>query len=149
MEEACVLPDYSQIPPDILEISKKYKKIAIVGVSHKPERPSYMVMEYLLKEGFEVIPVNPIREKILGQKVYPSLSELPKNFKPEIIVIFRRPDKVLPIVEEAIKLNPKVIWMQEGVVNEDAKRLAEKAGIKVVMNMCIKKIHQLGKSLVK
>ncbi len=145
MQDACVLPDYSQVPPDVIEISKKYKKIAIVGVSHKPERPSHMVMEYLLKEGFEVVPVNPVREEILGKKVYPSLSQLPENFKPDIVVIFRRPDKVLPIVEEAIKLNPKVIWLQEGVVNEQAKKLAEKAGIKVVMNMCIKKIHILGK----
>ncbi len=144
-EEVCVLPDYSDIPQEVLEIPQKYKNIAIVGVSHRPDRPSHMVMEYLLKEGFNVIPVNPAREEILGQKVYPSLSDLPSSFSPEVIIIFRRPDKVLPIVKEAIKLKPKVIWMQEGIVNEEAKELAEKEGIKVVMNRCFKKIYILGK----
>ena len=147
VKEACVLPDYSNIPQEILEIPKKYKNIVIVGASHKPERPSYIVMEYLLKEGFKVIPVNPAREEILKQKVYPSLLALPSDFHPEVIIIFRRPDKVLPIVEEAIKLKPKVIWMQEGVINEEAKNLAEKEGIKVIMNKCFKKIHILSKRI--
>ncbi|HEA83784.1 MAG: CoA-binding protein [Thermodesulfobacterium sp.] len=146
VEETCELPNYSDISQAILEIPKKYKNIVIVGASHKPERPSYKVMEYLLKEGFKVIPVNPAREEILGQKVYPSLSDLPPKFYPEVIIIFRRSDQVLPIVKEAIKLKPKVIWMQEGIINEEAKKLAEKEEIKVVMNKCFKKVHILGKN---
>ena len=146
VEETCKLPDYSDISQDILEIPKKYKNIVIVGVSHKSERPSYMVMEYLLKEGFKVIPVNPVREEILGQKVYPSLSDLPPEFYPEVVIIFRRSDQVLPIVEKAIKLKPKVIWMQEGIINEEAKKLAEKEEIKVVMNKYFKKVHIFGKN---
>lgn len=142
----CELPDYSQIPQDILEIPKKYKKLIIVGVSHKPERPSYIVTDYLIKQGFDVILVNPAREEILGKKVYPSLLDIPKDYNPEVIIIFRRPDMVLPIVESAIKLKPKVIWMQEGIINEEAKDLAERHGIKVVMNMCFKKIHILSKN---
>ncbi len=142
----CELPDYSQIPQDILEIPKKYKKLVIVGVSHKPERPSYIVTDYLIKQGFDVILVNPARKEILGKKVYPSLLDIPKDYKPEIIIIFRRPDMVLPIVESAIKLKPKVIWMQEGIINEEAKDLAERHGIKVIMNMCFKKIHILSKN---
>lgn len=145
-KESCSLPDYSDLDQEILEIPKKYKNIVIVGASYNPERPSYMVMEYLLKEGFKVLPVNPIREEILGQKVYPSLSKLPPDFYPEVIIIFRRSDQVLPIVEEAIKLKPKVIWMQEGIVNESAKELAEKKGIKVVMNKCFKKVYILSKN---
>jgi len=146
VEKSCPLPDYSNVPQEILEIPKKYKNVVIVGASHNPDRPSYMVMEYLLKEGFKVIPINPAREEILGQKVYPSLSDLPSGFYPEVIIIFRRSDQVLPIVKEAIKLKPKVIWMQEGIINEEAKELAEKEGIKVVMNRCFKKIHILGKN---
>jgi predicted CoA-binding protein len=143
VKTVCELPDYSSVPEDILGIPKKYKKIAIVGVSHKPERPSHQVAEYLLKEGFEVEFINPVRNEILGKKVYPSLSSLPENFNPEVVIIFRKPEYVLPIVEEAIKLKPKVIWLQEGVVNEEAKNLAEKHGIKVVMNLCFKKVHIL------
>lgn len=143
MEKRCELPDYSNIPEDILEIPKKYKKIVIVGASANPERPSYIVMKYLIEQGFEVIPVNPAIKEILGKKVYPSLSQIPKDFQPEVIVIFRRSDLVVPIVEEAIKLNPKVIWMQEGIINEEAKKLAEKQGIKVVMNKCFKKVHMM------
>ncbi|PMP66716.1 MAG: CoA-binding protein [Thermodesulfobacterium geofontis] len=144
-KETCPIPDYSNIPKELLKIPKKYKNIVIVGASHNPERPSYMVMDYLLKEGFNVIPVNPAREEILGKKVYTSLSDLPPDFYPEVIIIFRRSDQVLPIVKEAIKLRPKVIWMQEGIINEEAKNLAEKEGIKVVMNMCFKKVHLLSK----
>uniref|UniRef100_A0A7V4JQ20 CoA-binding protein n=1 Tax=Thermodesulfobacterium geofontis TaxID=1295609 RepID=A0A7V4JQ20_9BACT len=147
LEEVCPLPDYSNVPKEILEIPQKYKNIVIVGASHNPERPSYMVMEYLIKEGFNVIPVNPAREEILGKKVYPSLSDLPSDFYPEVIIIFRRSDQVLPIVKEAIKLKPKVIWMQEGIINEEAKNLAEKEGIKVIMNRCFKKIHILSKKI--
>jgi len=147
IEETCPLPDYSNIPKEILEIPKKYKNIVIVGASHNPERPSYMVMDYLIKEGFNVVPVNPAREEILGKKVYPSLSDLPPDFYPEVIIIFRRSDQVLPIVKEAIKLKPKVIWMQEGIINEEAKNLAEKEGIKVIMNRCFKKVHILSKKI--
>ncbi len=140
-KEACILPDYSDIPFEILEIPQKYKNIVIVGASPKSERPSYMVMEYLLNQGFKVIPINPAVKEILGQRVYSSLSEIPSNFSPEVIIIFRRSDQVLPIVEAAIKLKPKVIWMQEGIINEKAKELAEKENIKVVMNKCFKKVH--------
>ncbi|QER41337.1 CoA-binding protein [Thermodesulfobacterium sp. TA1] len=145
MSEQCSIPDYTDLPQEVLEIPKKYKKLVIVGASHNPERPSYQVMEYLLKEGFEVIPVNPVREEILGKKVYPSLSQLPEGFHPEVIIIFRKPEMILPVVEEAIPLKPKVIWMQEGVINEEAKKLAEANGIKVVMNKCFKKVHMIGK----
>lgn len=95
----CPLPDYSNVPPDILEIPRTYKRLVIVGASPKPERPSYMVMEYLLKEGFDVIPVNPAHKEILGKTTYPDLESLPTDFKPEVIIIFRRSEEVLPIVE--------------------------------------------------
>lgn len=141
----CPLPDYSHLEPEILEIPKQYKRLVIVGASPKPERPSYIVMEYLLKEGFQVIPINPAHTEILGQRVYPNLESLPPDFHPEVVIIFRRSEEVLPVVEKAIALKPKVIWMQEGISNEEAKTLAESQGIKVVMNKCFKKVHQMGK----
>lgn len=141
----CTLPDYSNLEPEILEIPKQYKKLVIVGASPKPDRPSYIVMEYLLKEGFEVVPINPAHKEILGQKVYPNLEALPPDFYPEVVIIFRRSEEVLPVVEKAIALKPKVIWMQEGISNDEAKALAETHGIKVVMNKCFKKVHQISK----
>lgn len=141
----CALPDYSNISPEILEMPKQYKKLIIVGASPKPERPSYVVMEYLIKEGFEVIPVNPAHKEILGQKVYPNLESIPSDFQPEVIIFFRKSEEILSLIEKALALKPKVIWMQEGIVNEEAKRLAEKEGVKVVMNLCFKKVHQLSK----
>jgi len=141
----CPLPDYSQVPPEVLEIPKKYKRLIIVGASPKPDRPSYIVMDYLLKQGFEVIPVNPAHDEILGVKTIKDLSEVPKDFNPDVVIIFRKPSEVLPIVEKALALKPKVIWLQEGIVNEEAKELAEKAGVKFVMNLCFKKVHALGK----
>jgi predicted CoA-binding protein len=141
----CPLPDYSQVPQEILEIPKKYKRLVIVGASPKPDRPSYIVMDYLLKQGFEVIPVNPAYEEILGVNTVKDLSEVPKDFNPDVVIIFRKPSEVLPIVEKALALKPKVIWLQEGIVNEEAKELAEKAGVKFVMNLCFKKVHALGK----
>jgi len=121
VKETCELPNYSDISQVILDIPKKYKNIVIAGASHKPEHASYKVMEYLFKEGFKVIPVNPAREEISGEKVYSSLLDLPPKFYPEVIIIFKRSDQVLPIVKEAIRLKPKVIWMQEGIINEEAK----------------------------
>jgi predicted CoA-binding protein len=141
----CPLPDYSQVPQEVLEIPKKYKRLIIVGASPKPDRPSYIVMDYLLKQGFEIIPVNPAYEEILGVNTVKDLSEVPKDFNPDVVIIFRKPSEVLPIVEKALALKPKVIWLQEGIVNEEAKELAEKAGVKFVMNLCFKKVHALGK----
>ncbi|MCS7150622.1 MAG: triose-phosphate isomerase [Caldimicrobium sp.] len=141
----CALPDYSNLDPSILEIPKNYKRLLIVGASPKPNRPSNIVMDYLLKAGYEVIPINPAYEEILGVKTLPNLESVPLEFKPEVVIIFRRSSEVLPVVEKALKLKPKVIWMQEGIVNNDAKTLAEAYGVKVVMNLCFKKVHQLTK----
>lgn len=151
MEEKCFLPDYSDLSEDILEITRKYKKIAIVGASANPERPSYLVMKYLIEQGFEVLPVNPVRDEILGRRVYPSLSDIPEDLKPEVVIVFRRSELVLPVVEEIIKLRPKpkVIWMQEGIANKEAKDLAERHGIEVVMNKCFKKVHMMAKKEMK
>jgi len=141
----CPLPDYSQVSKDVLEIPKKYKRLIIVGASPKPDRPSYIVMKYLLKQGFEIIPVNPAYEEVLGVKTVKDVSEVSEDFNPEVVIIFRKSSEVLPVVEKALKLTPKVIWLQEGIVNEEAKELAEKAGVKFVMNLCFKKVHALSK----
>ena len=118
------------------------KTVAVVGISPKEDRPSYIVASYLKSKGFRIIPVRPDGEEILEEKVYHRLSEIPKEIGVDVVDIFRRSEDVPPIVEEAIQRGVKVVWMQEGVTHEEAGEKAEKAGLKVVMDRCIKKEHQ-------
>jgi len=118
------------------------KTVAMVGISPKEDRPSYIVASYLKSKGYRIIPVRPDGEKILGEKVYRSLMSIPKEIDIDIVDIFRRSEDVPPIVGEAIRRGVKVVWMQEGVVNKEAGIKAEKAGLKVMMDRCIKKEHQ-------
>ena len=122
------------------------KTIAVVGLSSNPARASYDVADYLQHCGFKIIPINPSEEKILGEKCYPDLLSVPEDIKIDVVNIFRRSDQVLPIALQAITKKPVVIWMQEGVINEEAKVLAEKAGIEVIMDACIKKVHRRSQS---
>ncbi len=126
----------------IKDIFRGFKTIAVVGISPKEDRPSYIVASYLKSKGYRIIPVRPDGDEILGEKVYRSLSEIPKEIKVEVVDIFRRSEDVPPVVEEAIRRGAKAIWMQEGVIHKEAGEKAEKAGLKVVMNRCMKKEHQ-------
>ncbi len=127
---------------EIKEILSRSKTIAVVGISPKEDRPSYRVAAYLKSKGYHILPVRPDGDAILGEKVYHSLSEIPKEIEIDVVDIFRRPEDIPPIVEEAIQRGTKVIWMQEGIVNEEAAAKSEKAGLKVVMDRCVKKEHQ-------
>lgn len=127
---------------ELKETLNTYKTVAVVGISPKEDRPSYTVAFYLKSKGYRIIPVRPDGEWILGEKVYPSLSEIPKEMDVEVVDIFRRSEEVPPIVEEAIQRGVRVIWMQEGVIHKEACEKAEKAGLKVIMDRCIKKEHQ-------
>jgi predicted CoA-binding protein len=123
----------------IKRILTEFKTIAVVGLSPKPDRPSYRVASYLKSKGYRIIPVNPNATEILGEKCYPNLSSIPE--KVEVVDIFRRPEDVPPIVDEAIKVGAKAIWMQEGITDEESARKAEKAGLLVVMDRCMYKEH--------
>ena len=124
----------------IKDIFLHARTIAVVGLSPKPERPSHMVAQYLLTAGFTVIPVNPGQVEILGQTCYPDLHSIPVPV--DVADIFRRSDQVLPIVRDAIETGVRVVWMQQGIINEDAARLARQAGLTVIMNRCMKLDHQ-------
>lgn len=112
----------------------------MVGLSDSPLRPSYGVAAYMQSQGYRVIPVNPTIKGALGEKAVPSLSEV--NEKIDIVDVFRRPEFVPEVVEEAIRLKVPAIWLQEGVVHEEAAERARKAGIEVVMDRCILKEHR-------
>lgn len=125
----------------IRAIFDEVKTIALVGASNKPERASYRVMTFLLDQGFNVIPINPVLkdDKLLGQPVYPSLSAVSEaGLSIDMVDIFRSSEAALPVVEEAITLGSPVIWMQLGVVNEEAAQLAAASGCRVVMDRCPK-----------
>jgi len=125
---------------EIEGILKEGRTVAVVGLSPKPDRPSYVVARYLQAQGYRIIPVNPNAQEILGEKAYPTVLSIPE--KVDIVDIFRRPEEVPPVVEEAIKIGARVVWMQEGIVNEAAAQRAKEAGLKVVMDRCLKKEHQ-------
>ena len=113
------------------------KTIAVVGISDNPERPSNFVAKFLEERGYTIIPVNPNLTEWNGKKCYPDLLSIP--IKVDVVDIFRRPEAIPPIVDEAIAIKAKVVWMQEGIVNEEAAAKARDAGIEVVMDRCMKK----------
>lgn len=121
------------------EILEQSKVVAIVGLSPDKEKASNIVAKYLIANGYRIIPVNPGYNEILGQKSYKSLSDIPEKI--DIVDIFMRSEKVLPVVEEAIKLRPRAIWLQLGIINEEAKKLVEDNGIAFFMNVCVKEEH--------
>ena len=124
---------------ELRELLTSCKTVAVVGISAREDRPSYIVASYLKSKGYRMIPVRPDGDVILGEKVYHSLMEIPKKVKIDLVDIFRRSEDAPPIVEEAIQRGAKVVWMQEGVVHQEAGVKAEKAGLKVVMDRCMKK----------
>ncbi len=135
-------PNSAMEDDTLKDILKNYKTVAVVGISPRADRPSHIVASYLQCKGYRIIPIRPDGEEILGEKVYGDLRNLPREIDVEIVDIFRRSEEVPPIVEEAIQRRAKVIWMQEGVIHPDAARQAEKAGLRVVMDRCMKKEHQ-------
>jgi len=121
-------------------ILNEYRIIAMVGLSTDPSRPSHRVANYLISHGYKVIPVNPDAQEILGTRSYSDMSSIPEPI--EIVDIFRRSEEVMPIVDEAIKIGAKVVWMQEGVINKEAALKAQDAGLLVVMDRCMLKEHK-------
>ena len=118
----------------------RLKTIAVVGISNKKTRPSFYVSEYMKINGYEIIPVNPLHNNILGKKCYADLKSIKRPVG--IVNVFRRSEYVVPIVTAAIEKEAKAVWMQDGVVNKEAAKLARKAGMQVVMNDCILRQHQ-------
>lgn len=121
------------------KILKTYQTVAMVGLSPKSDRPSFKVASYLKEQGYRVIPVNPQAKEILGEICYPDLTSIPEPV--EVVDVFRSSEQVPAIVEEAIKVGAKAVWMQEGVINEEAAARAKEAGLLVVMDKCMRKEH--------
>ncbi len=124
----------------ILQLLKKYKTIAVVGLSSNPMRPSFGVTEYMQGAGYRIIPVNPNEREVLGEKSYARLEDVPEKI--DIVNVFRRAEEVPPVVESAIRFGAKVVWMQLGVENEAAAEKARAAGLVVIEDACIRVEHR-------
>ncbi len=122
------------------DILRRYRTVAVVGISSQPERPSYGVAAYLKEHGYRIIPVNPREKEVLGEKCYPDLCSVPEPM--EVVDIFRRPRHVPRVVAEAIYIGAKAVWMQQGIVHEAAARRAQEAGLELVMDRCMMAEHR-------
>lgn len=131
------------------EILLSTKTIASVGLSSNRNKESFEIAQYLKDQGYRIIPVNPATDTIMGQKAYPDLLSVPD--KVDLVQIFRKPEDVPPVVDEAIKIGAKVVWMQEGITNEEAAEKARAAGLQVVMSVCMRSAHRalIGPKLMK
>jgi len=116
------------------------KTVASVGLSSNRAKESYGIVEYLHVQGYHIIPVNPTATEILGEKSYPDLESVPEKI--DVVQVFRKPEDVSPVVDSAIKVGAKVVWMQEGIVNEEAAAKARAAGLQVVMDECMRATHR-------
>jgi predicted CoA-binding protein len=135
----CEIPKYNPPSEEIKAILKKYKTVAVVGLSPKPQRDSHKVAKHLQENHYRIVPVNPGQKEILGEKCYPNLKAIP--FPVDLVDIFRRPEAIPAVVDDAIEIGAKVVWMQLGLAHNHAADKARKAGLQVVMNKCIKIEH--------
>jgi predicted CoA-binding protein len=125
---------------ELRRILTTIKTVASVGVSSNEDKPSYGIFGYLADHGYEMIPVNPTAPEIQGRKTFPDLVSIPQKI--DVVQVFRRSEDVPPVVDQALRIGAKIVWMQEGIINEEAAKTAEAAGLKVVMNRCMRETHR-------
>ena len=118
------------------------RTIAVVGLSSKPHRDSYQVADYLRRKGYRIIPVNPNESEVLGERAYPSLLDVPADVRIDVVDVFRRAEETPPIAEQAVRVGARVLWLQDAIVNEEARRIAEAGGLSVVMGVCIRRTRK-------
>jgi predicted CoA-binding protein len=125
---------------EMRQILTGYKTVASVGLSTNPAKESYGIVQYLISQGYDIIPVNPTADEILGIKAYPDLLSIPSQV--DVVQVFRKPEDVPPVVEQAIQIGAKVVWMQVGVISPQGAAMARAAGLQVVMDHCMREEHR-------
>ncbi len=138
---SCELPLSNASPDEIDRILSESRTVAMVGLSNNPERDSYLVAAYLKAAGFRIVPVNPSVDEVLGERAYPDLAAIPAEIAIDVVDVFRKPELVPEIVEQAIARGVKTVWLQRGIVHNAAADAARSAGLAVVMDRCIKVEH--------
>jgi len=129
---------YAPSDATLRSILSQTRTIAVVGLSSKPHRDSYGVARYLQNRGYKVVPVNPKETEVLGETAYPSLLDMPTDVAIDIVDVFRKGEETPPVAEQAVSIGARVLWLQEGIVNDEARRIAEDGGLTVVMDLCIR-----------
>ena len=135
------MPHQNPSDETLRKLLTEARTIAIVGASSRPDRPSHGIMQKMLSAGYHVIPVNPRETEVLGQKVYPSLRDIPQ--KVDIVDVFRRAEETPPIADEAVAIGAKALWLQSGITNDETARRAEAGGLLTVMDLCLGVEHAL------
>ena len=133
------------IAPEELELRallRDAKTVAVVGLSSKPGRPSHEVAAYLQEHGYRILPVNPHESEVLDEPAYPSLADIPPGITIDVVDVFRRPEHTPEIARQAVAVGARTLWLQEGIVNHEAARIASEAGLEVIMGVCIKHVWE-------
>lgn len=136
---APVTEPYLPSDAELRSILGDARTIAVVGLSGKPHRDSHRVAAYLQRKGYRIVPVNPYETEVLGERAYPSLLDVPEDVRIDVVDVFRRAEATPPIAEQAVRRGTKVLWLQDGIVNDDARRIGEDGGLTVIMGVCIRR----------
>jgi len=136
---ASSLPEaYEPSDVELRSILGDARTIAVVGLSSRPDRPSHDVAAFLQRRGYRIVPVNPNETEVLGERAHPSLLEIPEEIEIDVVDVFRRASDTPPVARDAVARGAKVLWLQEGIVNDEARQIAEDAGLTVIMGVCIR-----------
>jgi predicted CoA-binding protein len=129
--------------PELKALLGELRVVAVVGLSSRPDRPSLTVAGYLQEHGYRIVPVNPNETEVLGEPAYPTLLDVPKDAGIEVVDVFRRPEHTPEVARQAVEIGAKLLWLQEGIVNEEAARIATEGGLDVIMGVCIRHVRDL------
>jgi uncharacterized protein len=133
---------YVPSDPELRSILGDARTIAVVGLSSNPDRPSYEVAQFLQDKGYRIVPINPNETEVLGERAYASLLDVPEETRIDVVDVFRRAEQTPEVAQQAVARRAKVLWLQEGIANDDARRIGEDAGLTVIMGVCIRKQKQ-------
>ena len=129
---------YVPSDPELRSILGEARTVAVVGLSSNPSRPSYEIAEYLQSKGYRIVPVNPNETEVLGEPVYPTLADIPEDIEVDVVDVFRRAEQTPDVAQQAVARGAKVLWLQEGILNDEARQIGEAAGLSVVMGVCMR-----------
>jgi predicted CoA-binding protein len=135
-------PELSPEERELRSLLGEAKVVAVVGISSKPWRPSHEVASYLQQHGYRIVPVNPNEQEVLGEQVYASLLDIPEEIHVDVVDVFRRAEHTPEVARDAVAIGARVLWLQEGIVSEEAARIADDGGLEVIMGVCIMKVRE-------
>ena len=135
-------PDVSARQRALRSLLGDARVVAVVGISSDPSRPSHGVASYLQEHGYRIVPVNPNETDVLGERAYASLLDIPREIHVDVVDVFRRPDHTPGVARQAVAIGARVLWLQEGIVNEEAARIATEGGLEVIMGVCMRNMHE-------